>query len=192
MSTSIRPPKSGEPAELQFYDLLAVFHELGHVLEILLNRDSEVLIAGTTNLPLDFSECKLVYVLKADERVVQQPLVYCRRPLMLLRQIYLSKMDLSLHSTYTASATDKVLDHRHEVADKTLVLPYSSKNCDFCDLMPCFGYEHGSNYYSYLWSEIYSADAMGYFEEVGTLNDTQKFRGRPVSMHYFLKQLSSF
>ncbi|KDD72608.1 hypothetical protein H632_c3130p0, partial [Helicosporidium sp. ATCC 50920] len=89
MSTSIRPPKSVEPVELQFYDVMAVFHELGHVLEILLNRDSEVLVAGTTNLPLDYSE----------------------------------------------------------VAEKTLLLPYSSNNCDFCDLMACFGYEHGSNYY---------------------------------------------
>lgn len=45
-----------------------------------------------------------------------------------------------------------------QVAEKTLLLPYSSNNCDFCDLMACFGYEHGSNYYR--WAKFWTTATL--------------------------------
>ncbi|KDD74617.1 M3 peptidase, partial [Helicosporidium sp. ATCC 50920] len=56
VSTYIQNPELGEAALLQLKDVQDVFHELGHVIQNLLNRVDEVLIAGTTILSLDFLE----------------------------------------------------------------------------------------------------------------------------------------
>ncbi|KDD73212.1 M3 peptidase [Helicosporidium sp. ATCC 50920] len=56
MSTSIHAPEPGDPTVLQLHDVLAIFHELGHVVQNLANQNNEVLVAGTTTLPLDFSQ----------------------------------------------------------------------------------------------------------------------------------------
>ncbi|KDD73192.1 hypothetical protein H632_c2442p0 [Helicosporidium sp. ATCC 50920] len=64
------------------------------------------------------------------------------RPLMMLEQLYLARMDLSLHSVYKTDAAQTILTHRLEIARGTLVLPFSSNNCDFCTLMHLFGDEY--------------------------------------------------
>ncbi|KDD74202.1 M3 peptidase [Helicosporidium sp. ATCC 50920] len=56
VSTYIQNPEPGEPALLQIENVRNVFHELGHAIQILANQNSEVLITGTTTLPLDLTE----------------------------------------------------------------------------------------------------------------------------------------
>lgn len=60
MSTCIKAPTPGGPALLQINDVQAVFHELGHVIQNLVNRENQAL-GATTTLPLDFLEvgCRL-------------------------------------------------------------------------------------------------------------------------------------
>ncbi|KDD74554.1 M3 peptidase [Helicosporidium sp. ATCC 50920] len=164
MSTNIEIPPPGKPTLLHINDVLAIFRELGHVFQNLAHKNDKVLTAGAATLPLDFSEMfGQFYELWASEE----------RPIKMLEQLYMSKLDLSFHSAYKANATETVFTHRHQVATDTLLLPYSTNNCDFCTLVDAFGSGHGAGYYSHLWSEAYASDAMGYFEEVGILNDTQ-------------------
>ncbi|KDD73652.1 M3 peptidase [Helicosporidium sp. ATCC 50920] len=66
MSTSIKAPGPREPALLQFSDVKAVFHELGHVIQILVNRNNVVHLAGTTPLPLNVSEMSSAPVMAQD------------------------------------------------------------------------------------------------------------------------------
>ncbi|KDD76688.1 M3 peptidase [Helicosporidium sp. ATCC 50920] len=56
MSTCFTPPEPGEPALLTISNILELFHQLGHVIQSLINQENQVLIAGTTTLPLDLSE----------------------------------------------------------------------------------------------------------------------------------------
>lgn len=39
----------------------------------------------------------------------------CRRPLIVLEHLYMSKLDLSLHTSYASNATETVLTHRQQV-----------------------------------------------------------------------------
>ncbi|KDD76574.1 M3 peptidase [Helicosporidium sp. ATCC 50920] len=237
LSTFIKAPVSGEPALLTISDVRDIFHEFGHVVQILTNQINEVLMAGTTALPLDFLEVFAQFYemwatenhtlsmmaqnyrthaeLAEDRRKELVQSMRRMRPLEALEQLYKSRMDLSLHSDYSANATHTILTHRQKIARSTLVLPYSTNNCDICSLVHCFAYEYAAGYYSYLWSEVHASDAMGYFEEVGTSNDTQvralgnkmaavllrdgmsnaaesqyeKFRGRSASAEHFVAQL---
>ncbi|KDD73435.1 M3 peptidase [Helicosporidium sp. ATCC 50920] len=238
MVTSIVPPESGKPALLDIMDVQNLFHELGHVIQHLVNQESQALIAGTTTLPLDLFEMFATFyelwatedsilrmmaqdykthaLLTADKQKRLMQAVRRTRPLLTLEQLYFAKMDLSLHLDYKANATETIFTHRQKVANDTLLIPYSTNNCDFCSLVHTFGHQYASTYYSYLWSETHASDAMGYFEEMGISNDTQvralgnkmaavllndgmsstdaesqyvKFRGRPVSKEHFVKHL---
>ncbi|KDD76689.1 hypothetical protein H632_c138p2 [Helicosporidium sp. ATCC 50920] len=173
----------------------------------------ELWVAHDSTLDKMAQNYKTHALLAADERKELVQALRRTRPVAMLDRLFMAKMDLSWHSSYTANTTSSVLSQRVKIARETLVLPFSSNNCDFCARVPCN--EYGSSFYS-LWSEIYSADAMEYFTNVNVSNDTQlrvlgnkmaaellvsgmgkdaeaqykKFRGRSVSTDHFVTHLT--
>ena len=93
----------------------------------------------------------------------------------MLRQIYLSILDLELHYRYRPGGGETPKNVRDRIAKTTTVLPPLPEDRFLCVFGHIFGGGYAAGYYSYKWAEVLSADAFAAFEEAG-LEDEQAIK----------------
>ncbi len=173
------------PALLTHDDVLTLFHEFGHGLQLMLTQVDDIGVSGISGvewdaveLPSQFMEnfCWEWDVLKhltahvdtgaALPRTLFDRMVAARNfhsGLQTLRQGELALLDMRLHTEADAPQNiQRVVDAvRHEVA---LVFPpeFSRSLNTFSHI---FDGGYAAGYYSYKWAEVLSADAWSAFEE---------------------------
>ncbi|HET6599565.1 MAG TPA: M3 family metallopeptidase, partial [Burkholderiaceae bacterium] len=173
------------PALLTHDDVITLFHEFGHGLQLMLTQVNELAVSGISGvewdaveLPSQFMEnfCWEWEVVKhltahADSGQALPRHLFDRMlaaknfqsGLATLRQVELALQDLRLHTQADAAAHPQAIVDavRAEVAILTPP-PFNRSLHTFSHI---FGGGYAAGYYSYKWAEVLSADAWSAFEE---------------------------
>ena len=193
-------PVSGQPALLNFDDVITMFHEFGHALHGMLSNVRYPKLAGT-NTPPDFVE----FPSQFNERWALDPKVlahYAKHyqtgepmPQVLVDKIRKSStfnqgyatteyvasalLDIAWH-TLPADAPMQDVDQfeRHALKHNHLDLPQVPPRYHSSYFDHIWSNSYAAGYYAYLWSEILADDAYAWFKEHGglTRENGEKFR----------------
>jgi len=172
-------------------DVVTLFHEFGHALQQMLTEEEEGLVAGHSGiewdaieLPSQFME-NFVYHRPTFDRMAVHYLTGEKISEVLYTKIkrantfrsgsemlsYLRKsmLDLNLHSDYVPSSEKvSVYDIERKLNEKTMLMPRESWDRTLNAFSHAFGApDYAAGYWSYLWSEVLSADCFAVFEEAG-------------------------
>ena len=183
------PPLGDQPALLDFYEVITLFHEFGHGLHNMLTTMDYAAVAGgngvewdAIELPSQFMEnfCYLESVIKdisahVDSGETLPPAMLAqlqnsknfRVASAVLRQLSLSRTDLQLHETFDPDGTDDPFALMQRVAAETQILPPLAEDRFLCSFSHIFAGGYAAGYYSYKWAEVLSADAFALFKEQG-------------------------
>ncbi|CAH2039281.1 unnamed protein product, partial [Iphiclides podalirius] len=227
---NFQAPAEGRQSLLTFNEVGVLFQRFGHSLRHLLTRANYSEVAGLSNVEWDAAEvCGHVmthwlhdpHTLSAlsghhatGEPLpdsVAQNLGKVRRHMSgynLCRELYLSRLDLELHST-KAFWRDVV----RELWPKYHAIPYDKHDAHPLSFVYIFSGEWGAAYYCHLWSRMVAADIYGAFDEARAGGDLlavgrryretflaeggachpgelfRRFRGRDPSPHALLNSL---
>ena len=183
------PPLSDQPAMLDFYEVITLFHEFGHGLHNMLTTMDYAAVAGgngvewdAIELPSQFMEnfCYLESVIKDISAHVDtgetlptamltqlQKSKNFRVASAALRQLSFSRTDLQLHETFDPDGADDPFALMRRVAAETQILPPLDEDRFLCSFSHIFAGGYAAGYYSYKWAEVLSADAFALFKERG-------------------------
>ena len=178
------PPLADKPALLDFQEVTTLFHEFGHSLHNILTTVDYAGVAGlrgvehdAVELPSQFMEnfCYLDSVIKDISAHVDSgeslPTVMLRQLQKgknfraadrILRRVCYSRVDLQLHEIFDPE-TDDLFVVAQGIETETEILPPLAENRSLCSLMHIFSYSYAALLYTYLWSEVLSADAFALF-----------------------------
>ncbi|KAI8143543.1 hypothetical protein BJV82DRAFT_610813 [Fennellomyces sp. T-0311] len=185
------PPQSqDEPSLMKFRDVETLFHEFGHCLQHMMTRVEYPDASGINGIEWDFVEVASQFMenfcsepewlarlsghYKSGEPMpadMVDALVKGREFLSgmaMLRQLHFAKVDLALHSSFTppkSSSDTSVFDVDAEIAKDTTLVPRLPEDRFLCSFAHIFAGGYSAGYFSYKWSETYSADAYAAFEE---------------------------
>ena len=86
--------------------------------------------------------------------------------MMTLRQLSFSELDLALHSAIIPDQVDtlKAFEVERTLSTKYDLIPRLEDDRFLCSFSHIFGGGYSAGYYSYKWSEVYSADAYNEFD----------------------------
>lgn len=174
-----------QPALLTHDDVITLFHEFGHGLQLMLTQIDDIGVSGLSGvewdaveLPSQFMEnfCWEWDVVKRMTAHVDtgEPLPHALFDRMLaaknfqsglatLRQVELAMIDMRLHTE--PNAPDHVDEIVSQVRDAFTLLkppPFVRSLNTFTHI---FDGGYSAGYYSYIWAEVLSADAWSAFEE---------------------------
>ncbi|CAG4946585.1 unnamed protein product [Parnassius apollo] len=228
---NFQPPFDGKQSLLSFKEVGVLFQRFGHSLRHLLTKANYSEVAGLSNVEWDAAEvCGHVMThWLYDPHTIQaisghysteeplpneivQNLQNVRQHMSgynLCKELYLSRLDLELHSKKTFWR-----DLVRELWPKYNALPFDKYDSHPLSFTKIFSEEWGAAYYCHLWSKMIAADIYSAFEEarqgdedimvVGRrYRDTflaiggachpsevfRRFRGRDPSPHALLKNL---
>ncbi|XP_023940907.2 uncharacterized protein LOC112047866 [Bicyclus anynana] len=228
---NFQPPVDGKQSLLTFKEVSVLFHRFGHALRHLLTTANYSEVAGLSNVEWDAAEvCGHVMThwlydqhtiqsisghYKTDEPLPEEivtNLQNIRRHMAgyeLCKEMYLSRLDLELHSKKTFWR--EVVT---ELWPKYNALPFDKYDSHVLSFTKIFSEEWGAAYYCHLWSKMIAADIYSAFDEARESNqdiltisrryrDTflatggschpsevfRRFRGRDPSPHALLKNL---
>ncbi|KAI8985057.1 hypothetical protein BDB01DRAFT_842942 [Pilobolus umbonatus] len=209
------PPQSADkPSLMKFRDVETLFHEFGHCLQHMMTRVDYAPASGINGIEWDFVEVASQFMenfcsepdwikrlsghYKTGEVIPQDmisALVKSKQfmsGLATLRQIHFAKVDLALHSEFkppTSPSDPTVFDKDAEIAKETVLTPRLNEDRFLCSFNHIFGGGYSAGYYSYKWSETYSADAYAAFEEArekdglkGVQSIGQKYRNTILAL----------
>ncbi|KAI8352883.1 hypothetical protein BD560DRAFT_408624 [Blakeslea trispora] len=185
------PPQSSEqPSLMKFRDVETLFHEFGHCLQHMMTTVDYAPVSGINGIEWDFVEVASQFMenfcnepewidrlsghYKTNEPMPQDmmnALIKNREfmsGLATLRQLHFAKVDLALHSRFTPPSSPNdptIFDVDAEIAKQTVLTPRLAEDRFLCSFNHIFGGGYSAGYYSYKWSETYSADAYAAFEE---------------------------
>ena len=187
-------PVGDRPAHLTHRELITLFHEFGHGMHQLLTRVDVAGVSGLQGVEWDAVElpsqlmenyCWEWGVLSSmtAHATTGEPLpraLYDRMlaarnfesGMAMVRQLEFALFDMLLHSAYEpgGGAYASPWSVLEAVRAETAVVPRPA----YDRFMHAFGHifagGYGAGYYSYLWSEVLSADAYSLFEERGVLS----------------------
>ncbi|CAO3653119.1 unnamed protein product [Cunninghamella echinulata] len=184
------PRSEDTPSLMKFRDVETLFHEFGHCLQHMMTTVDYADASGINGVEWDFVEVASQFMenfcseLKWLERLsghykTGQPmpkdmvdaLIKNRQFLSgmaMLRQLHFAKVDLTLYSKFTppSKPTDpSVFDIDAEIAKTTTLVPRLPEDRFLCSFEHIFSGGYSAGYYSYKYSETFSADAYGAFEE---------------------------
>jgi len=193
------PAAAGKPALLTHDQVITLFHEFGHGLQLMLTQIDDLCVSGLSGvewdaveLPSQFMEnfCWEWDVVRHMTSDVDtgQPLPralfdkvlaakHFQTGMHLVRQLQFALFDLELHRAdpMDIEGVDRLLaDVRREVA----VFDVPQYNRFPLQFSHIFASAYAAGYYSYLWAQVLSADAYALFEEMGVLSPVagQRFR----------------
>lgn len=168
-------------------DVISLFHEFGHGLQLMLTQIDDIGVSGISGvewdaveLPSQFMEnfCWEWDVLKRLTAHIDTGAPLPRElfdrmlaaknyhsGLNTLRQVELSLIDMRLHTE--ADAQNRIAPLVDEVRAHVAVLKPPSFSRPLNTFSHIFDGGYAAGYYSYLWAEVLSADAWSAFEEAG-------------------------
>lgn len=195
----------GAEAAFSHEEVVSLFHEVGHCLHYVTTRIDEVGVSGVNGVEWDAIEMPsqlmenfawnwpVISQLSANGRAGEpmprqlfDRLLAARNfqyGLFIMRQIEFGLIDLELHANPPrnwAEALRVVADARAEIGMFS-VPPYHRFLTSFSHI---FGGGYAAGYYSYLWSEVLSADVYSAFLEAPDkfANSGRRFRTEVLSM----------
>ncbi len=197
---SLKPSK-GEPALLDFSDVVTLFHEFGHGLQHMLTKVNYSGFSGISGVEWDAVELPSQFMenwayqadvllgmtahkdtgapLPSDMIAKLQEERFFLEASATMRQVCFALTDIEMH--LAEKNTDPMSVYR-KIADRTSVLKPIEEDAFLCQFSHVFSGGYASGYYSYKWAEVMSADAFGFFEEKGASDPAvrrelgQKFR----------------
>ncbi|KAG2235667.1 hypothetical protein INT48_008543 [Thamnidium elegans] len=201
------PQSDKQPSLMKFRDVETLFHEFGHCLQHMMTTVDYPDASGINGIEWDFVEVASQFMenfcsepewidrlsghYETGEPMPQDmvsALVKGREfmsGLATLRQIHFSKVDLSLHSQFkvpTQEGEPTVFDEDARISKQTILTPRLPEDRFLCSFSHIFGGGYSAGYYSYKWSETYSADAYAAFEEAKAKNGLQGVKS--MGKHY--------
>jgi len=204
---NVPSPQGDTPSLLSMDDVSTIFHEFGHALQVVLTRQNDTSVAGISGVEWDAVEISsmfMEYWLQYDKQTLDsvakhyktgEPLPEAdykalqdsknwRAGSTLLGAVYQSKIDMRLHEKYEKG--EDVFKIDHTLGAEVLVRPPLKEDRFLCSFSHIFAGGYSAGYYSYLWSQVLSADVFSAFEEAGFRNPGQlKETGRRFSRTFF-------
>lgn len=192
------PKPIGNKPSLLYHDQVVVFfHEFGHLIHTILSDTEQSLYAGT-NVARDFVEApsqimenwawnKEVLSLFAKHyrtgKVIPDSLLNnmiaarnLNSGLINLYKVYYGTLDLTMNDGFTPDSAADILKLSRQLHEKIMPYPW----VDGVHIAGSFTHYnvYASVYYTYLWSQVYSADMFSEFERTGILNSAtgQRYR----------------
>lgn len=182
-------PAANQEAQFTHDEVITMFHEFGHCLHHILTKVDFPSISGTQGVEWDAVELPSQFLenwcyekesldMVAKNKITGKPLPdelfykvkaaeNFQGGLALVRQLEFALFDMLLHSEPDVEDVQMVLDNvRKEVS----VIPVPSFNRFQNSFSHIFAGGYAAGYYSYLWSEMLSADAFSLFKEQGIFN----------------------
>ncbi|KAF9988314.1 hypothetical protein BGZ75_009644 [Mortierella antarctica] len=200
------PASESEPSRMKFQDVTTLFHEFGHCLQHMLTTVDYPQASGIKGVEWDFVEVASQFMenfayephwlnrmahhyktgapMPQDMKDTVMKSRQCLAGLAMMRQLHFATLDLELHTQYkaqTSAATagqESIFDVDRRMAQKTCLIPPIPEDRFLCGFSHIFGGGYAAGYYSYKYSELYSADAYAALEEQAGSAESRKRIGR--------------
>ncbi|BBM89045.1 oligopeptidase A [Spirochaetota bacterium] len=202
------PPDNRGISLLSHRDVETLFHEMGHCLHHLLTQIELRPVAGLNGVPLEgiefpsqflerwaWNEQSLQLLSKHIETGTPLPLDVCQtmmkarnafKALWLMSQLEYSIIDMAVHKYYpnsyfsvtTGSNPERAADYIAHLRQSVGVWKYPDDVKFQNQFLHIFSHGYAAGYYTYLYSNMFSADAFELFRETHIFNKTlgRKFR----------------
>jgi oligopeptidase A len=190
-------PAPEKPALLSLGECDTLFHEFGHALQHVLTKQDDAAVSGINGVEWDAVEIAsqfMEYWIHFDRKTLYSfakhwktgealPEVTYQRlkkshnfraGTVMTSQVYMSKMDLRLHESYTDGEDPNAIEK--SIAKEVLPVQPLAEARPLCTFSHIFAGGYSAGYYSYKWSEVLSADAFATFEAGGALEDDSRAR----------------
>ncbi|KAF9569903.1 hypothetical protein EC968_002427 [Mortierella alpina] len=200
------PASESEPSRMKFQDVTTLFHEFGHCLQHMLTTVNYPQASGIKGVEWDFVEVASQFMenfayephwlnrmahhyktgapMPQDMKDTVMKSRQCLAGLAMMRQLHFATLDLELHTHYKAQTSpaaagqESIFDVDRRMAQKTCLIPPIPEDRFLCGFSHIFGGGYAAGYYSYKYSELYSADAYAALEEQAGSDESRKRIGR--------------
>ncbi|MCR9278256.1 MAG: M3 family metallopeptidase [Pseudomonadaceae bacterium] len=195
MIQNARPPADGKPALMSLAEVRTLFHEFGHLTQLMFTRVEEAGVSGinlvewdTVEVASQFNEFwmdyppfleKLTSHVDTGEHLDRETIdrIIDSRTYMagngVLGQLVLGKTDLRAHERYGVPGSGdnrSPFEMEQDIIAQTRVMPSLPGDSFLHSITHLFAGGYAAGYFSYKWAEVMAADAFSAFEEVGLDN----------------------
>ena len=187
------PPVGSVPSLMSFDEVRTMFHEFGHGLQGMLTTMDIADVSGVSGIEWDAVEIASQFMenwlyheptlrgltrhyetgdpLPDDlvEKILAARHFYTGNSFA--RQIEFGMTDLRLHDSFDPGGAQSPFDLHKSIAEQVSAWPFFEEGRFLCAFSHIFAGGYAAGYYSYLWSEVLSADCFAAFEEAGLENE---------------------